>query len=55
MPQFLSGLAVHRRPEPLALMEAIVDHVAAHLAKALERERFRPLGMATGRTMEPFY
>ncbi|KZR89467.1 Glucosamine-6-phosphate deaminase 1 [Synechococcus sp. MIT S9509] len=55
MPQFLSKLALHRRPEPLALMEAIVDHVAAHLAQALEGERFKPLGMATGRTMEPFY
>lgn len=36
-------------------MEAIVDHVVAHLAMALDQERFKPLGMATGRTMEPFY
>ena len=36
-------------------MEAIVDHVAAYLATALDHERFKPLGMATGRTMEPFY
>ena len=36
-------------------MEAIVDHVAAYLATALDHECFKPLGMATGRTMEPFY
>lgn len=32
-----------------------MDQVAAYLAKAVERESFKPLGMATGRTMEPFY
>ena len=55
MPEFLSRCAVVRRQKPPLLMEAIVDHVVAHLATALERESFKPLGMATGRTMEPFY
>ena len=55
MPQFLSGIAVQSRPEPVALMEAIVDHVIDHFDSALEQERFKPLGLATGRTMEPFY
>ncbi|MAD68225.1 glucosamine-6-phosphate deaminase [Synechococcus sp. BIOS-U3-1] len=36
-------------------MEAVVDHVVNHLVTALDQERFKPLGMATGRTMEPFY
>ena len=55
MPQFLSRLVVQRRPEPDALMQALVDHVMVHLDSALEQERFKPLGLATGRTMEPFY
>ena len=55
MPQFLSRLVVQRRRDPVALTEAIVDHVVAHLAEALEQGRFKPLGMATGRTMEPLY
>ena len=32
-----------------------MDHVAAYLATALDHGHFKPLGMATGRTMEPFY
>ena len=36
-------------------MEALVDHVMVRLDWALEQERFKPLGLATGRTMEPFY
>ena len=36
-------------------MQALVDHVMVHLDSALEQERFKPLGLATGRTMEPFY
>ena len=55
VPQFLSGIAVQSRPEPVALMEAIVDHVIDHFDSALEQQRFKPLGLATGRTMEPFY
>ena len=55
VPEFLSTLSVQRRPQPLELMEAIVDHVVVHLASALDQECLKPLGMATGRTMEPFY
>ena len=36
-------------------MEAVVDHLVQGLLDSLEQEVFRPLGLATGRTMEPFY
>ena len=55
MPEFLSRCTVVRRQKPPLLMEAIVDHVVVHLASALDQECLKPLGMATGRTMEPFY
>ena len=43
VPQFLSGIAVQSRPEPVALMEAIVDHVIDHFDSALEQQK--PLAM----------
>ena len=36
-------------------MEAVVDHFICHLVAAMDQDCLKPLGMATGRTMEPFY
>ena len=36
-------------------MQAVVDHLETHLAAALNQQPFKPLGLATGRTMEPLY
>lgn len=44
-----------RRRNPLQLMEAVVDQLEQRLLASLESEAFRPLGLATGRTMEPLY
>ena len=36
-------------------MQAVADHLETHLAAALNQQPFKPLGLATGRTMEPLY
>ncbi len=36
-------------------MKAVVDHLEHHLQTSIRKEQFRPLGLATGRTMEPLY
>ena len=43
------------RPDPLQLIEAVVDHWESRLRERLELREPKPLGLATGRTMEPFY
>jgi glucosamine-6-phosphate deaminase len=43
------------RPDPLQLIEAVVDHWERRLRERLELREPKPLGLATGRTMEPFY
>jgi glucosamine-6-phosphate deaminase len=48
-------ITIVRRRNPQQLMEAVVDHLVQGLLDSLEQEVFRPLGLATGRTMEPFY
>ena len=48
-------IVLERRPEPIALMDAVVDHWERHLRARLTQASPRPLGLATGRTMEPFY
>ncbi len=55
MPLLSTRLVVQRRPEPVALMQAVTDHLEMHLAAALNQHSFKPLGLATGRTMEPLY
>ena len=55
MPLLSTRLVVQRRPEPEALMQAVADHLETHLAAALNQHPFKPLGLATGRTMEPLY
>ena len=44
-----------RRSATVDLMEAVVDHWEAHLRQRLKDAQPRPLGLATGRTMVPFY
>ena len=44
-----------RRRNPLQLMDSVVDQLEQGLLDSLEHQAFRPLGLATGRTMEPFY
>ena len=48
-------IVLERRPEPIGLMEAVVDHWEHALRQRLTQTNPRPLGLATGRTMEPFY
>ena len=48
-------ITIVRRRNPQQLMEAVVDQLEQGLLDSLEQEVFRPLGLATGRTMEPFY
>ena len=36
-------------------MEAVVDALDAFLQTRVQQQQFRPLGLATGRTMEPLY
>lgn len=48
-------IVLERRPEPNGLMEAVVDHWEHALRQRLTQTNPRPLGLATGRTMEPFY
>ena len=49
------AITIVRRPNPLQLMEAVVDQLEQGLRDSLEHQAFRPLGLATGRTMEPLY
>ena len=49
------AITIVRRPNPLQLMEAVVDQLEQGLRDSLEHKTFRPLGLATGRTMEPLY
>ena len=46
---------VERRSATADLMEAVVDHWETHLRQRLKDAQPRPLGLATGRTMVPFY
>ncbi len=48
-------ITIVRRRNPLQLMEAVVDQLEQGLLDSLEQQAFRPLGLATGRTMEPLY
>ena len=48
-------ITIVRRRNPLQLMEAVVDQLEQGLLDSLEHQAFRPLGLATGRTMEPLY
>jgi glucosamine-6-phosphate deaminase len=48
-------ITIVRRRNPQQLMEAVVDQLEQGLLDSLEQEGFRPLGLATGRTMEPLY
>ncbi len=48
-------ITIVRRRNPLQLMEAVVDQLEQGALSSLERGGFRPLGLATGRTMEPLY
>ena len=48
-------ITIVRRRNPLQLMEAVVDQLEQGLQDSLEHQAFRPLGLATGRTMEPLY
>lgn len=43
------------RPDPLQLIKAVVDHWERRLKERLDQQEPKPLGLATGRTMEPFY
>jgi len=43
------------RSDPSLLMEAVVDHWERRLRERLDQRQPQPLGLATGRTMEPFY
>ena len=36
-------------------MDAVVDVLDASLQTRVQQQQFRPLGLATGRTMEPLY
>lgn len=44
-----------RRSEPGDLIEAVVDHWEVKLRQRLSEPAPLPIGLATGRTMEPFY
>ncbi len=48
-------ITIVRRLNPEQLMEAVVDHLEHRFLNFLEQREFRPLGLATGRTMEPLY
>lgn len=48
-------IVLSRYPASAALMQAVVDHWEHQLRLRLEQADPRPLGLATGRTMEPFY
>ncbi len=48
-------ITIVRRRNPLQLMEAVVDQLEQGVLNSLEQGGFRPLGLATGRTMEPLY
>ena len=48
-------ITIVRRRNPLQLMDSVVDQLEQGLLDSLEHQAFRPLGLATGRTMEPFY
>lgn len=50
-PPTVSGLQLIRLPDP----EAVAERVAALLLEEALRPSHRPLGLATGRTMEPVY
>ena len=55
VPQLPPSISVQRRQDPAALMEAVVDALDAFLQTRVQQQQFRPLGLATGRTMEPLY
>ncbi len=55
VPLLSTRLVVQRRPEPDALMQAVADRFEIYLIEALNQHPFKPLGLATGRTMEPLY
>ena len=44
-----------QRDEPAALMQACSQHLEQCLQQRLSEPSSRPLGLATGRTMEPLY
>jgi|TARA_B100001093_G_C26834815_1_gene1017864 glucosamine-6-phosphate deaminase len=48
-------ITIVRRLNPEQLMEAVVDHLEHRLLNSIEQMDFCPLGLATGRTMEPLY
>jgi len=55
VPKLSPSFSVQRRPDPAALMAAVVDVLEAFLHTSVQQQQFRPLGLATGRTMEPLY
>lgn len=44
-----------QQSDPDRLIETVVDHWEVCLRRRLDDASPRPLGLATGRTMEPFY
>ena len=44
-----------QQSDPAHLIETVVDHWEMRLRERLDHSSPRPLGLATGRTMEPFY
>ena len=44
-----------QRPAPQDLLQACVDALEQRLLQRLKQQQPRPLGLATGRTMEPLY